>query len=854
MISQLQKRKKSNFLLLSIVLLPYMAISQTGHNDCTFNTFDNGRYAGKKGTNGEVLSAILQSNNRTILVGNFTTYNLKPYNRIVRLNPDGNPDATFRPGKAANDKITCIALQSDGKMIVGGNFTEYNGKPLGYITRLNTAGKNDHTFKTGTGANAPISNVLIQESGEIIVAGNFTDFNGVPTKGLIRLDKRGCQDTTFNITDTLFNIKSMAFQPDGKIILSYTYNYFQGLIRLNENGSKDTTFNVEYSLLNNPGLPLLEAMDIQGDGKIIIATDYQRFSSKNSRLYRLTSSGKIDSTFHYNELGDKKVHITGLAIQKNKEIIITGDSTDFTNSNKNKLSYLGKLTENGNAASGFSTSNLMKNEGTIYSACIEADGEIIIYGLFSRIQGVPINNIAKVNRDGNFDVGFNKVSGANGIVKVTAVQSDGKTIIGGDFLAYNFEPRGHIARINNDGKLDYSFKVGSGTNGSINSIFIQLDEKIIIAGNFSKYNGFASKNIARLNADGSFDGSFNLDSKINGIIDIVTVQPDGKVIISGNFKNNNGISALSIYRLTESGSIDPDFYPLQNAVVSSLKSYVFQPDGKIILNGVFYINNNRRNVVRINTDGTIDNNFKCIAASAYTTVVQADGKIIVGGTYEAFKQMYFGFVDRFNQDGSKDTTFQKAIVKGASENRNDVRTITIHENGNILIGGHFSYCNDMSMDNVSDLDESGIVDSNFYSHASGDVYSTALLPNGKVIIAGDFASYNNIPRNGIARISFDRENAILREEASTPLVSNITATKESTILLYPNPAITNLTIDNLAIGSTLTIRNALGKLVYSAIVTDQKSKLAVSAYANGIYFVTNEFNGRANNIKFVVNK
>lgn len=848
MISQLQKMQKNGFLIFAIVLLPCIAIPQTGHNDCTFNTFDDGRYAGEKGTNGEVLNAVIQQNNRTVLVGNFTTYNLKPYNRIVRLNPDGNPDATFRPGDAANNKIRCIALQSDGKMIVGGDFTEYNGKPLGYITRLNTAGKNDNTFKTGTGANAAISNVLIQKNGKIIVAGNFTDYNGTPTKGLIRLNKSGSIDSTFKVTDTLFNIKSMVFQPDGKIIVCYTYNYFQGLIRLNENGSIDEEFNINTSLLNNPFMPLLEAMDIQADGKIIIATRYQRTSSRNSMLYRLTSNGEVDTTFQYNSRGEKRVHITSIAIQKNKEIIITG------NANADSVSYIAKLNENGDLSSNFLSSPLMENEGIIYDACIEADGKIIIHGSFSYIQGVPVNNVAKLNSDGSFDITYNKVSGANGIIKTTAVQTDGKTIIGGNFLAYNLVSRAHVARINNDGKLDYSFKVGTGTNGPVNSSCIQSDEKIIIAGDFSEYNGFATKNIARLNTDGSFDENFILDSKINGIIDLVAVQPDGKIIISGDFTYSNGISAQHIYRLTENGDIDPSFSPLQNAIVTSLKSYAFQPDGKIIVNGVFYINNNRKNIVRLNADGTIDNTFNCIAGSAYTTVCQADGKIIVGGTYQAFKQMYYGFVDKFNEDGSKDTTFQKAIFTGAAGNYNDVSTITIHENAKILMGGHFSYCNELSMDNVSDLDENGIVDSNFYSHASGDVYSSAVLPNGKVIIAGDFASYNNKARNGIARIAFSRDRDATREEGTAPLVSNITTAKESTILLYPNPAVANLTIDNLSIGSTLTIRNALGKLVYSAVVTDQKSKIEVSAYANGIYFVTNEFNGGANNIKFIVNK
>ena len=104
------------------------------------------------------------------------------------------------------------------------------------------------------------------------------------------------------------------------------------------------------------------------------------------------------------------------------------------------------------------------------------------------------------------DIGIG--NGANGIIRTTSIQSNGKIIIGGDFTSFIGTSRNYIARLNTDGTLDSTFNPGTGTNGIIYSSSIQSDGKIIIGGDFTSFNGTERYHIARLNTDGTLDTNF----------------------------------------------------------------------------------------------------------------------------------------------------------------------------------------------------------------------------------------------------------------------------------------------------------------------------------------------------------
>ncbi|MDP4277411.1 MAG: delta-60 repeat domain-containing protein, partial [Bacteroidota bacterium] len=226
--------------------------------------------------------------------------------------------------------------------------------------------------------------------------------------------------------------------------------------------------------------------------------------------------------------------IRSTAIQSDGRIIIGGN---FTSYNETAINRIGRINADGSLDLTFNTG--VGANSFVTKTIIQNDGKIIISGLFTSYNGIPRNRIARLNTDGSLDGTFNSGTGANNDILTTAIQSDGKIIIGGYFTSYNGTPRNHIARLNADGTLDNAFNPGTGEYSYILSIAIQSNGEIIIGGDFTSYNGTARNHIARLNIDGTLDDTFNPESGTNGDIVTITIQSDEKIIIGGYFTSYN---------------------------------------------------------------------------------------------------------------------------------------------------------------------------------------------------------------------------------------------------------------------------------------------------------------------------
>ena len=166
---------------------PVLASGVDGTTDTGFTTNTG------TGFNSYVRSVAVQSDGKIIVGGYFTTLNGAPANYIARLNADGTPDTTFTTGTGFNGSVGAVAVQSDGKIIVGGGFTTLNGVTANRIARLDADGTLDTTFttNTGTGFNSTIRALAVQSDGKIIVGGFFTTLNGAPANYIARLESSG---------------------------------------------------------------------------------------------------------------------------------------------------------------------------------------------------------------------------------------------------------------------------------------------------------------------------------------------------------------------------------------------------------------------------------------------------------------------------------------------------------------------------------------------------------------------------------------------------------------------------------------------------------------------------------------
>jgi len=265
-------------------------------------TFDN-----SIGFDLAVFSIALQSDSKILVGGAFTTYKGIAENRIIRLNSDGTKDLTFDNSIGFNSFLGVreIALQSDGKILCGGNFTTYKGLPENYIIRLNSDGTKDLTFDNSIGFDSSVLSIVLQSDGKIIVGGAFTTYKGISANGIIRLNSDGTKDLTFDNSDGFDSaVISIAIQPDGKIFCGGLFTKYKGyennsIVKLNSDGNSASTLNINgtfndiiYNSNNNVfyGIESSFLYIISSNGQIIIGTfviggTSITYNSNNNYLY-----------------------------------------------------------------------------------------------------------------------------------------------------------------------------------------------------------------------------------------------------------------------------------------------------------------------------------------------------------------------------------------------------------------------------------------------------------------------------------------------------------------------------------------------------------------------------------------
>jgi uncharacterized delta-60 repeat protein len=337
---------------------------------------------------------------------------------------------------------------------------------------------------------------------------------------------------------------------------------------------------------------------------------------------------------------------------------------------------------------------------------------------------------------------------ANNNVWSIATQSDGKILIGGQFTTIGGTARVSVARLNTDGTLDTGF-VNLNVNSAVYKVVIQSDGKIVIGGNFTTVSGTARNYIARLNSDGTLDTGFNPNA--NNTVEAITIQSDGKIVIGGTFTTVDGTTRNRIARLNTDGTLDTGFVDSNaNQVV---QAFAIQSDDKILVGGAFSTvdGTTRNGMALLNTDGTLDSGFNPNLGPQfgrpYDIVIQADGKIVIGGTFTTVGGTTRNRIARLNTDGTLDTGYNPNLS-------NTVYAVTIDSNGKILIGGAFITVGGVSHTFIARLNTDGTLDASINPSPSAQVRAVAIQSDGKILVGGDFTTIGGLTRNRIARIEF----------------------------------------------------------------------------------------------------
>ncbi|WP_167856446.1 T9SS type A sorting domain-containing protein [Hymenobacter metallicola] len=585
---------------------------------------DPGFDAGVASGAGRARISAVQPDGKILLGGTFTTYNGIAAQRIVRLLPTGAVDASFSAGTQLNDAVQEITLQPDGKILVGGDFDF----PAA-IARLLPNGTLDTSFSSPLTNKAKVVLIGVQPNGNILVGdGGFgLPFADGSTRLLGRLLPSGAVDPSFSEVSTAptgsvrnrYDASEFIVQADGRIMAPmyglYAGSATKALIRVNPDGSRDTGF-------VPPAGTEVSSLQDEPNGQVLVSGLGVQQEGRRNSVVVLTGSGAINSSFNPVVLKYGSIHT--MASQADGKIIAAGD---FDEVDGVRVKGLTRFNPDGTIDSTFPTQTA--NPFDVQQIAVQPDGKILISGswLIGNMVGSP--QIMRLLATGAVDATFQPEPGT--YVDRFVVQPDGGIVIDASF--------GRLKRLLPNGQPDNSFISGQlGHNQIIRSMAVQPDGKILVGGSWDTYNSTTVSAMVRLLPNGALDPSFSSPVQTTPGIDIhnIRVQPDGKILV-GSYVDNSLPATLPfrLARLLPSGAIDASFSPVlpvnNQQAIDWFTDLAVQPNGRILVIGI------GSDLLRLMPDGQPDATFSGVDFnySANALLVQPDGKILVAGAFEA---------------------------------------------------------------------------------------------------------------------------------------------------------------------------------------------------------------------------
>ncbi|HEY0429234.1 MAG TPA: FG-GAP-like repeat-containing protein [Pyrinomonadaceae bacterium] len=732
---------KLSFIAQIAVLLLFSAFSvlaASGDVDPTFNaSTENYQYQGVNRVN----TVVAQPDGKILIGGNFTVVQGIARHGLARLNADGSVDTSFDPpdlfDNSANPTlggtVRTISLQSNGKILVGGKFGVLGSAYVSLI-RLNSNGSLDTSFNNffvnPNQNNLPeVTRINVRPNDSIVASGTLT---GSGSSNVIKLDANGNSIPGFQYQTSGGQVRDSVVQPDEKILISDV-----SVERHNPDGAIDATF---------PNVPsggqfgsFIDRLVVQSDGKILIGGNFSSINGFSAgSLARLNNDGSVDLTFNTNNIGANGT-IFDVAIAPDGKIFIVGSFTQFNGVNRPSLAKL-------NADGTLDTSFAPGNSGLIYrDVDIMSNGQILVAREVVSATNT-LDPVFRFNADGSGDSSFVVKVGRQSRVRKIVQQADGKILVSGEFPLANGVARNSLARFNADGTLDTGFVpyFNSLINQTIYAVAPQPDGKVIVGAG----QGIVLK---RLNSDGSQDTTFVTNLHASSIVYDIQVLPNNQILVGGliTFNNDQQIGGRKVVRLNANGSTDTTFNP--PAMDAEVYKVLQQPDGKILIGGNFTQLGTtiRGRIARLNTDGSLDTSFNPPGGannSVYDFDLQADGKVVIGGIFTALNGSNNHVrIGRLNSDGSLDTGFVQTVDA-------NINAVKVEPSGKILIGGAFSQVGGFARSRITRLNSNGSLDLTFSASATLTVLDISLQADNKILVGGEFTEISNVSKVTVARL------------------------------------------------------------------------------------------------------
>lgn len=661
--------------------------------------------------------------------------------------------------------IYTVKVQADGKIITGST--------QGELVRYFSNGTLDSSFNNniGTGGNGSISSIAIQPDNKIIVVGSFNTWNGANVKYIVRLNSDGTRDANFNDsmgTGANNPIYSVAINSSGKIMLGGAFASWNNITRrnfisLNSDGTEYTSF------MNNVGngaaaSSTVWSVIVTPEDKVVVGGYFTSWNGSSSAKFivMLNSDGTRDQGFSTAVGSGPNTTIAALAMQSGS-IIAAGGFTTWNGATVNRVV---RISTTGTRDTTFTTNIASGPNGAPQNTngiLVQSNNKIIFLGSFGTWNGATVGRIARINSDGSADTTFNSAFsvGFDNISNCAAELSTGEILVGGGFKSINNDV--YIGKVAINSNLSLSttlfYQTKYGFDDYITGITTQPDGKIIVAGNFSSYNRVKLQGIIRFNSDYSVDTTFvsNFNAQNQFAPGIPKVASDGKLYFFGYINTWGGIAAAGVVRLNSNGTLDTRFSGISGIDVYSTNAIDFQSDGKILAAGNYYVQSTGlyRVIARFNTDGTMDSTFTGpsidYSYGANDVKVLSNGNILVAGYFyiNGYTDVIYLYV--LSSTGAVNSSFNSSTGTNGSINK-----ISLQSDGKILLGGTFSNFAGTSKFGIVRLNTNYTIDTafNIGSGPNAEVNNLFQTPDGSVIVHSTYATnFNNVVGYGVYKLS-----------------------------------------------------------------------------------------------------
>lgn len=564
------------------------------------NVFSSPPNMAYPGTDGEVYGVGTFGDNKAIIVGQFYSYNGTSRNCIARLNADGSLDTSFNPGTGVGavpgfnfppvfiNTVVVDALTTNNRVYIGGSFTSYNGTPRGNIARISNNGSLDASFNPGSGANGPIYAIHQQLDGRIIIGGSFTSYNGQAITNLARLNSNGSLDTTFNpggaINGPVYalgqHIVDLGITRAAGGTDLEDVNLIDGL------GSTSGILTIDYDFLvvpdqmkvfygNTNGILIYDTGLTNSTAHLVIPFGPVGAFATNAVTIVMNQGRGVPGTVWFYE--------ASIRYTASDRVYVGGDFTSVAG--RINQDYITRFNSNGSLDTTFNP-NAGPN-APVHSLAVQTNGQVVIGGEFTTVNGLPYNRLARLSAvNGAVDTSFQTVIGANDTVFSINRVLDGRFYVGGRFTAVNNTRRLGFTRLNTDGTVDTSFLdtaynqfaglTRENFNDPIGAVFAsaeQVNGGIIIGGSFDQVGGGQVNTKVRptsyANAvvtANSRDGVRNRNN-VARLIGGETAGPGNLGFLEDSYSANKSASSIFVNLIRKNGNLG---YASANFFVSPL--------------------------------------------------------------------------------------------------------------------------------------------------------------------------------------------------------------------------------------------------------------------------------------------